>query len=262
MLQQKCYFADVCRSRQVYTVQYLYSCSSDILQAISQHDRSFPLDLSDHNHIKFLMDISLQLTGHDYPDKLRQALHLERYQIDQIQYESPNDIAWQVYSILREWLAANAGCPGTTTLGALVDTLSKIEVTDIEISEPNDVSSQALISTSLDKIPIADLQIAEENFLLLLSEKLQWCWRTVGSLMGIPKGALDVRAAENNQLHEQAYQMLLTWQKETGRKDATLGVLFKAVQRLHKHQPGNVNDAWVYCVHYLEENNNYCSVMT
>ena len=255
------YFADVCRSHQLCTVPYIYSGSynTDILQAISQNDRSFPLNLSDPDHIKFLIDISLQLTGQDHPEKLGQVLHLERYQIEQIQYERPSDISWQVYSVLREWLAANAGRFGTTTLGALKDALSNIEVTDIKISELGDTPDQgiSLISTNLDKIPIADLQVPEEMFLLNLSEKLQCCWRTVGSLMGTPKGVLDVKAEENDQLHEQAYQMLLTWQKETKRRDATHGVLFKAVQRLHEHHPGIVNDAWLYCVHYLEQSSHY-----
>ena len=208
------------------------------------------------------MDISLQLSGQDCPEKLAQALHLECYQLERIQYESPTDVSWQVYSILREWLAIN-GYSGAITLGALKDALSKVEVTDIHISEPGDTSSQAqgvsLIPTNLDMIPVADPQVPEENFLLLLSEKIQCCWRKVGSLMGIPKGLLDVRVLENDQLHEQAYQMLLTWQKENRYKDATHGVLFKAVQRLHKHQPDIVNDAWLYCIHYVEQSSHFAT---
>jgi hypothetical protein len=244
-------------------VPYLYSCNTaDILQAISQHDRSFPLNLSDPDHIKFLIDISLQLTGQDHPEKLGQALHLEVYQIEQIQCESPSDVSWQVYSILQEWLAGHFGAT-STTLGALKDALSKIGVTDISIKFPelgDEASNQdvSLISTSLDAIPIAKLdEVSEENFLVNLSEKLQYCWRKVGSLMGISKNSLDKRAAENDQLHEQAYQMLLNWQKENWHKDTTHGVLFKAVQRLLKHHPGIVIDAWAYCVHHLEKNSCY-----
>jgi hypothetical protein len=239
-------------------VPYLYSCNTDILQAISQHDRS--LNLRDPDHIKFLIDISLQLTGQDHPEILGQALHLERYQIEQIQFESPNDVSWQVYSILQEWLAGHVGA---TTLGALKDALSKIGVTDINIKFPelgDEASNQdvSLISTSLDAIPIAKLdEVSEEKFLVNLSEKLQYCWRKVGSLMGIPKNSLDVRAAESDQLNEQAYQMLWKWQKENWRKDTTHGVLFKAVQRLLKHHPGIVIDAWTYCVHHLEKNSYY-----
>ena len=261
-------FTDECKDRQLCTVPYLYSCMAagtapNLLQAISQHDRSFPLSLRDPNHIKFLMDISLQLSGQDCPEKLAQALHLKHYQLERIQYESPTDISWQVYSILREWLATN-GYSGATTLGALKGALWKVEVTDIHISEPGDASSQAqgvsLISTSLDIIPIADPQVLEENFLLLLSEKIQCCWRKVGSLMGMPKSLLDIRAQENDQLHEQAYQMLLTWQKENWHNDATHGILFKAVQRLHKHHSDIVNDAWFYCIHYVEKNGHFTSM--
>lgn len=254
-------FADVCRSRQLFTVPYLYSSSStsnaDILQAVSQCDRSFSLNLSDPNHIKFLIDISLQLTSHGHPEKLGQALHLERYQIEQVQCESQDDISWQVYSILREWLARDFG---GTTLGALKDALSKIGVTDINISESGDDASNqdvSLISTSLDLVPIAELQVTEEDFLVNLSEKLQYCWRKVGSLMGIPKRFLDVRAKENDKLHEQAYQMLWNWQRENWRRDTTHGVVFKAVQRLLKHHPDTVIDAWAYCVHHLEKNSHY-----
>ena len=261
--QQLLHFIDMHRSRQLRTVPYLYSCTAagiapDILQAISQHDRSFPLNLSDPDHIKFLMDISLQLTGQDHPEKLAQALHLECSQMERIQYERPNDVSWQVYNILIEWLAANAGSCSEMILGALKDALSKIEVTDIKISELHVGDSLdhsiSLISTNLDTIPITNVEVPGDNFLLTLSEKLQCCWRKIGSLMGLPKSVLDVRAEENDQLHEQAYQMLLTWQKETEFKAATHGVVFKAVQRLHEHHPGTVNDAWVYCVHYLEQN--------
>lgn len=253
-------FADVCRSRQLFTVPYLYSssktCNADILQAISQHDRSFSLDLSDPYHIKFLIDISLQLTGRDHPEKLGLALHLEHYQIEQVQNESPDDISWQVYSILQEWLAGDFGA---TTLGALKDALSKIGVTDINVSEPGgDASNQdvSLISTSLDSIPITELQVIED-FFVNLSEKLQYCWRKVGSLMGIPKRFLDVQAKENDTLHEQAYQMLWNWQRKNWSRDTTHGVVFKAVQRLFKHHPGIVNDAWAYCVHHLEKYSHY-----
>ena len=233
----------------------------NLLQAISQHDRSFPLSLSDPNHIKFLMDISLQLSGQDCLEKLAQALHLEHYQLERIQRESPTDISWQVYIVLREWLATN-GYSGATTLGALEDALSMVEVTDINISELGDVSEQgiSLISTSLDTIPVADPQVSEEKFLVFIGEKLQCCWRKVGSLMGIPKSLLDVRAQENDQLYEQAYQMLLTWQKENRHKDATHGILFKAVQRLHKHHSDIVNDAWLYCIHYVEKNGHFTSM--
>ena len=97
----------------------------------------------------------------------------------------------------------------------------------------------------------------EEDFFVNLSEKLQCCWRKVGSLMGIPKRFLDVQAEENDSLHEQAYQMLWNWQRENRRRDTTHGVVFKAVQRLFKHHPGIVNDAWLYCVHHLEKYSHY-----
>lgn len=249
------------RSHQLCTAPYLYSHTAagtapDILEAISQHDRSFPLNLNDPNHIKFLIDISLQLTGQKHPEKLGQVLHLEHSQTERIQYERPNDVSWQVYYVLIEWLAKNAKCYSETTLGALKDALSKIEVTDIKISDLGDTSDRgiSLISTNLDTIPIVDPPAPENTFLLKLSEKLQCCWRKIGSLMGIPKSSLDARAEENDQLHEQAYQMLLTWQKETMYEATTHGVVFKAVQRLHEHHPSVVNDAWLYCVHYSEQN--------
>ena len=180
--------------------------------------------------------------------------------MQRIQDESQTDISWQVYSILIEWLATNAGrYTETTTLGALKDALSKIEVEDIKISELRDASDRgiSLISTNLDTIPIGHVSVSRENFLLNMSEKLQCCWRQVGSLMGLPKNILDTQASQNDQLHEQAYQMLLTWQKKTKFEATTHGVLFKAVQRLHDHHPSIVNDAWLYCAHYLEWNNNF-----
>ena len=178
---------------------------------------------------------------------LASALHLAHYQIEQIQQSSPNDIPWQVYGVLRTWLAE---CSTKTTLGALKDALAKIGVEDIKLYDIG-ASNQtiSLIPSTLDLVPIP---YGGESFLLDMSEKLQCCWRHVGSLMGIPKSTLDKHALQNQQLNEQSYQMLLTWQRENGH-EATYGAVFRAAQRMHEHNPDVVNDAWCYCVHYLEQ---------
>ena len=160
-----------------------------------------------------------------------------------------------MYSVLREWLAANAGRYSETTLGTLKDALSKVGIEDIKISELSDMSDRgiSLLSTSLDTVSIMDSpnDVCRE-FVLNLSEKLQCCWRQVGSLMGVSKSTLDIEASQNvDQLHEQAYQMLLTWQNKSKHEAVTYGVLFKAVQRVHDHRPDIVNDARLYCEHYL-----------
>lgn len=208
------------------------------------------------------MDISLQLTVVQscHTHLLAQAFHLELYQLEEILQNSLDDTPWQMYGVLRAWLATCVRCSRDgATLGALKDALSNIKVDDIKLSDFSDQSNRQGISlapSELDTIPVQEGwsgDSASDGFLLKLSEKLQCCWRKVGSLMGIPKSTLDVVAQENNQLHEQAYQMLLRWQREGGRT-ATYGVVFAAIQRLHQHNPDIVNDAWVYCVHYLELN--------
>ena len=179
------------------------------------------------------------------------ALHLAHYQIEQIQQSSPNDIPWQVYGVLRTWLAE---CSTKTTLGAFKDVLAKIEVEDIKlynVGTPDQTIS--LVPSNLDLVPVPYSGSGGETFLLNMSEKLQCCWRHVGSLMGIPKSTLEKYALQNQRLNEQSYQMLLTWQRENGR-EATYGTVFRAAQRMHQHNPDVVNDAWCYCVHYLEQN--------
>ena len=96
----------------------LYSPTSDILLEISHPNRDLHFDLHDANHIKFLIDISFQLTNQDYPQLLACASQLAYYQTEQIQQSSPNNTPWQVYGVLRTWLA---GCSTKTILGALKD---------------------------------------------------------------------------------------------------------------------------------------------
>lgn len=239
--------------RMIYTVTYLYSPTSNILSALSHPNRSLHLDLHNGDHTKFLIDISLQLTGEDHPQSLAQALCLEHHQLEEIQCSS-NDISWQVYSLLRAWLARSVS---GNTLGALLDALSKIEVEGVRLSEAGaaaDLQSLSLVPSCLDQEPIPGSLFASRDggaFLLSLSEKIQCCWRKIGSLMGMPRSTLDIHACQYHHLHEQSYQLLLSWCKERG-LEATHGVVFRAIQRLHELSPDVVNDAWCYCVYYLE----------
>lgn len=239
--------------RTIYTVSYLYSPTNDILSALQQCNHNLSLKLDDPDHIRFLIDVSLQLTREDYPQLLAQALHLEQHQLEEIQHSSRNDIPWQVYCLLRTRLAK---CSSETTLGTLLDVLLKIEVDCVKIST-SDPQNISLVPSHLDEKPIVatdqdGLPGREGCFLLNLSEKLQCCWRKVGSLMGIPKHYLDIQEHQNHQLYEQSYQMLHGWCRRKG-AEAKHGVVFRALQRLHELNPDVVNDAWCYCVHYLQE---------
>ena len=189
---------------------------------------------------------------------LAQALHLEQRQLEVVQHGCWNNISWQVYCVLRTRLAK---CSSELTLGMLLDVLSKIEVNDVKLSEigTSDPQNVSLVPSHMDQKPILaatdrdDLLAGREGgFLVNLSEKLQCCWRKVGSLMGIPKHCLDIQERQNHRLDEQSYQMLYAWCKMNG-DEATYGVVFRAIQRLHELHPDVVNDAWCYCVHYLQQ---------
>ena len=165
------------------------------------------------------------------------------------------------------WLAISYSS-SETTLGTLLNALVKIEVESIELSQivPGDSRKISLVPSEVDNEQIPDPRSEgkdEYQFLLNLGVKLQCCWRKVGSLMGIPKHVLDVLAIEHRQLSEQSYQMLQTWQKGSRGCDCTYGLVFKAVQRMHEHNPDIVNDAWVYCVHIQQlleqDHHNYYS---
>ena len=244
-------FSDI--GRTLHTASYLYSPGSEILMAVAQSIRGLRLNLQDPEHIKFLMDISLQLTTYSHsPLLLAQAFKLEDYQLEEILYRSPNDTSWQVYRVLRTWLTKRYGL---CTLGDFQDALSikEVKLTSNLTDAKSDSPSISLVPSEFDTLPVQGglLQGSTNDcFLVELSKKLQCCWKKVGSLMGMAKNTLDAVELENAQLHEQAYQMLLRLQKERGHA-ATYGVLFAAIQRLTELHPDIVNDAWCYCVHYL-----------
>lgn len=180
------------------------------------------------------------------------TLNLKSQQSDEIQQKSPNDTAWQVYCVLRMWLASCLSTDSTkATLGLLLDALLKVDVDGVMLSE-RDPQNISLVPSKLDEVPIPGVWSEEGKCLFLynLGVAIQLCWKKVGSLMGVPKSVLDIKEQEERQLSEQSYQMLLSWQKEKGR-EATYAVVFKATQRMCKHNPDLSMHAWCYCMRYL-----------
>ena len=220
--------------RTIHTVSYLYSPSSDIPSAVSQMDTALHFNLQTSDHIKFLMDISLQLTDHDIVSSLGQSLRLKDYQIRQIEHDFPNDVTWQVYEALCAWVA---GSPLQATLCSLRGVLLNCGVYGMEMidAQATILNHQTLYSTPT---PGTD----DSDFLNSIGTAIQLCWKPIGSLMGVERETLDVHAHQERQLYEQSYQMLRRWQRQNG-VEATYGILFKAIQRMHEHRPHVANHA-------------------
>ena len=186
-------FPDSERTQSLYTASYLYTPGSDILTAVTHSKQNLCLNIQDSEHIKFLMDISLQLTTtSDYPRLLAQAFNLEHYQLEEILHKSPNDAPWQVYGILRTGLAKHKGLCNEVTLGDLQDALSvkAVKLASESCLTKSDSPGVSLVPSELDTTPVQGGLLGGctgDCFLVDLSEKLQCCWKKVGSLMGMGK---------------------------------------------------------------------------
>ncbi len=141
----------------------------------------------------------------------------------------------------------------------LKEQLSAIDIVDIAVCENKD--SNVLLSPHLEDCFILDVFIKGDTAssytaLLNLSTKLQNCWRIVGRLLGILPKELDKIDLPEEKLYNiidpPSYQLIFNWQRREGR-GATFGALFKAIHRVFHHQPLLINDAHLFCVHYVHK---------
>ena len=168
-----------------------------------------------------------------------------------------------VYQLLAKWACSKGR---DARLSVLKDALSTIGYRDILLCDYHDTTAinegeaDLLISPHFDSIPLPNFSPSlsssseiERNFLRVLSEKLQCCWRSIGHLMGIPNLDLDTVAMEHpppEPLYEQSYHMIYKWQRKNGR-GATYGILFKAIKCLFDRSLDSINDAYCYVVKKL-----------
>ena len=247
--------------RVLYTSSYLYGENSDIRKALNSLNSDIHLDTLKPDHIKFLADISFQIT--DTP-RLSQALGLQDYQLQRIRIESDNAHTNLVtYRLLATWVCHKGQ---DARLSAFKMVLSTIGYRDILLRDHHDATAtneggaDLLINLRFDSIPLPNLSSSlsstttrfERNFLCRLPEKLQCCWRSVGHLMGIPDLDLDTVAMEHHSLYEQSYHMIYEWQKKN-RSDIMYGTLFKAITCLFDHCPDRINAAHCYVVERIEQ---------
>ena len=169
------------------------------------------------------------------------------------------------YSLLAKWACSKGR---DARLSVLKDALSTIGYRDILLRDYHDTTAtnkggaDLLISPHFDSIPLPTFSPSlssssdiELNFLRVLTEKLQCCWRSIGHLMGIPDLDLDTVAMEHpppEPLHEQSYHMIYKWQRKNANK-ATYGILFKAIKCLFDRSLDSINDAYCYAMESVEQ---------
>ena len=244
--------------RNLFTSSYLYVEDSDIRDALNSPNSDICLDLRKPDHIKFLADVSFQITE---TPLLSRALGLQDYQLHSIECNMRHirNTNLVTYQLLATWVC-NKGCDAR--LSTLKDSLFKIGFKDILLCT-NKGGTDLLISSHFDTIPFPSFSPSlsssseiknEQNFVLVLTQKLQCCWRSIGHLMGIPDRDLDKVAMEHpppEPLHEQSYHMIYKWQRTNANK-ATYGILFKAISCLFEHCSVSINDAYCFAVEMLK----------
>ncbi len=224
----------------LFTTPYLYGADSDIIRVLTQ-GQDLILDAQTTEHLKFLADISLQLSN---TQQLCKALNIR-----------PNEKE-DTFTILGNWVASQGRA---ASLMRLKEQLRTIDIVDIAVCEKEDSSD--LLSPHLEDCLILDVfkeGLSIEccsNAKLELPEKLQCCWKNIGRLLGISPNELDKIAKENeSDLFEQSYQLIYCWQRREG-SGATLGALFKAIHRVfcYHDQSLLVLDAHCFCNYYVLE---------
>ena len=215
----------------------LYAEDSPIKMAISREDYSnLELDLQNADHRKFIANISFQLPR---CERLGHCLWLEEYHIERIQANCSLNVTEQAYQLLRTSLSRIPN----VTLGQLQSALKGLGVTGLALRTP--------VSEEQEKC-WDSMCINDDEFVRNLGVKLQYRWKFIGRLLGLPEYDLDgIEYCNRADLGEQSYQMLLRWQKQCGNR-ATYGRLLTAIQSVFHHDSANVCDAWVYAIKYLQ----------
>ena len=181
------------------------------------------LNTQDPNHIKFLADISLQLS----PEQL-QALSESGVQ----------GVAKDCFEIMSNWVCRKQDD------ARLKDFLQELGYSSIVLKEE---TPSPLLNKHLDKQPIS----CDHELISHLALKIRACWKEVGCLMGIP--LLDLITIEREygpDLYVRSRQLLDQWQKRYD-NEATYGTLFKAIHRVFDYSPYLVNDAHNYYVCHI-----------
>ena len=210
------------------------------------------------NHIKFLAEISFQLSN---PTILLHALQLPQLVLDRIKHECQQigdlSLSSCIYKLLVKWVIRNGRDARLSNLKSALYRMG-FKILCGSTSEDPDV----LVRPCFDEHPFPTICSSvivssvggEVKFVFDLSRMLRCCWRSVGSLMGIPLVRLteiDIKAVSSDISPE--YTMLSEWQKRNGR-DATLGTMFKAIKCVFDYSPYYINHAYWYATQFAQRN--------
>ena len=238
----------------LYISSYLYGDKSDVTRAVIGSDDDIILNTDTSDHIKFLAEISFQLSNSTI---LSHALQLPQSVLDRIKHECQHigHLCFSSYKLLVEWVIRNGRDARLSNLkSALYKMGFKICGSSLE-------DSDVLVRPCFDKHPFPNICSSkvvsavsgEVKFVFNLSRMLSCCWRSVGSLMGIPLvrlNEIDIAASSDISFTPE-YTMLLEWQRRNGR-DATLGTMFKAIKCVFDYSPSYVNHAYWYATQFAE----------
>ena len=229
-------------TRKLETWSQLYCEGSEIRQALSGNGVStdfFHLDPEEPDHIKFLADVSFQLTD-DELSRLPSLLDIPLPRVDQINTAAPNDLVEQAYQMLLFYVSSQ--CPDCN---GFISILKRVGIAQVElVSEGRKLFE---IDSGVDVRVITDAM-----FVRTVGQKIAATWRYVARFLGLSDATLDniQHAADPPTLCEQAFQMIYCWQREKGNK-ATYGALLRALHRVWEHKPSKIFGAFTYTLHHV-----------
>ena len=184
--------------RVLFTSPYLYGVDSDIIRVLTHQSPDIILDTRTSEHLKFLADISLQLS-----DTQRLCVALDR----------PDDVGYDTFTILGNWVASQGGAASLTRLKEKLSTIDIVNIAVCENKDSSDLLSPHLEDCLILDIFTKDLLAPSYKAMLDLSIKLQNCWKNVGRLLGILPRVLDELEKSSNIIDPLSYQLIYNWQR-------------------------------------------------
>lgn len=229
-------------TRKLQTWSHLYPEESEIRQALSSDGlpaSNLRLDPEKADHIKFLSDISFQLTYEDL-NRLPSLLDVPVSKMDQINAAATNNLVEQAYQMLLFYVASQyPDCSG------FISILKRVGISEVELVSKGKI--QFDIDSGVDMLVITDAA-----FVRSVAQKIATTWKYVARFLGLSDVTLDniQHGADPPTLCEQAFQMVYSWQREKGNK-ATYGALLRALHRVWEHEPSKICGAFTYSMQHV-----------
>ena len=237
-----CFYSLLGCENKLHTWSQLYSQASQIHQLLSGNasDLIHSLNPGEPDHRALIADISFQLTSEQY-GQLVHLLEISPSEVSRYDHDHPNDLAEQIYQTLLGWAG---GIYPNATIKHLLSAFKTLGIHGIELTERSSKSVE--IDCRLDGLEICDCDFTRD-----VGKEVGRRWKSVARFLGLSEVALQDMDTGPQTLNDKSHEMLVRWQCMKGR-EATYGVLLKAIHRIFDHEPSSFGVVWWYAFNHVQ----------